>query len=85
NNVFARDRLQGFLAAEGLGAAHPFTHWASLWGPVGEQSPLLIDAGPVKAFQPDLPTLEQLALPANLRVEPTRGADLLRLGLIRKK
>ena len=54
-------------------------------GPVGETASLQVDAVPAKTFNLDAPAFDRLALPPSVRLEPAPGADLTKLGLIKKK
>lgn len=85
-NVFARDRLPAyFVAADGPLVKQTFKDWEQLLGPVGETEALHVDAiATAKAFTPDQPPYDRLALPPALRMEPAPGADLAKLGLAKK-
>ncbi len=84
-NAFDR-RLEGFYG----NGKQSLADWLALWGRTGEQDALAVDPGPpVKTpFNVDAPQLERLALPREVRPEPGNappGADLGRLGLLKKK
>jgi eukaryotic-like serine/threonine-protein kinase len=85
-NVFARDRLAAYcVTAETPVAKQSFKEWEQLTGPVGETDSIFVDALPAKAFAADQPTYDRLALPPTLRRDPMPGADLAKLGLVKKK
>ena len=61
-----------------------------MWGRAGEQDARSVDAGPAAktTIDVDAPQLERLALPDKFRAAPGNplpGADLVRLGLLKKK
>jgi serine/threonine-protein kinase len=85
-------RLESYHALAGPGpvAKQTLDDWKQLWGRAGEQDALTVEAGPAKktTIDVDAPQLERLALPAQVRAAPGNplpGADLARLGLLKKK
>jgi hypothetical protein len=80
-------RLQAYVAAEADAAPAKQAHavWGRLWGKVGEQQAALVEwpAKAAWAFAVDRPQLERLRLPP--QVQAAVGADLGRLGLLKKK
>jgi hypothetical protein len=90
-NAFDR-RLESYhaLAGPAAGTKQTLTDWEQLWGRAGEQDALTVEPGPAKKATVDVddPQLERLALPANVRAAPGNplpGADLVRLGVLKKK
>ena len=83
-NAFDR-RLDGYYA----GGKQTLADWLAFWGRSGEQDALVVSPGPAtKAMSLDTPQLERLALPRDVRPEAGNappGADLDRLGLLKKK
>lgn len=90
-NAFDR-RLDSFATVD----AQPtpgkllFSDWLALWGRTGEQDALIVEPGAAAktSLSMDPPQLDRLALPRSVRPEPGSpmpGADLVRLGLLRKK
>lgn len=85
-NVFARDRLQAYYAAADMPVVkQSLKEWEQLLGPHGEVAALQADAIASKGFTPDQPPYDRLMLPLRVRVEPLPGADLAKLGLVKKK
>ncbi len=85
-NVFARDRLHGYYAAGGAAPAkQAFADWMQLVGPLGETESIQVTAIAGKNFNLDQPAYERLQMPPSVRLEPMPGADLAKLGLIKKK
>lgn len=90
-NAFDR-RLESFFAMVGRPAAEKqaLADWLQLWGRAGEQDALVVEPGTAikSTLATDAPQLDRLALPREFRPEPGNpvpGADLLRLGLLKKK
>jgi hypothetical protein len=84
DNYFS-DRWHAFTTFNGVPPKQPIAAWQRLWGPVGEIAPQIIEPLAVKTFLVDQPAYDRLALPSAIRVEPLPGADLARLGLVKKK
>jgi serine/threonine protein kinase len=91
SNAFDR-RLESYHALAGAAPAGKQTlaDWQQLWGRAGEQDAITVEPGPAKkaTIDVDAPQLERLALPAQILVAPGNprpGADLVRLGLLKKK
>jgi hypothetical protein len=85
-NVFARDHLPAFcVPTDSPITKQSFKEWEQLAGPVGETETLFVDALPAKTFAADQPAYDRLALPPTLRRDPMPGADLAKLGLVKKK
>jgi eukaryotic-like serine/threonine-protein kinase len=90
-NAFDR-RLESYHALAGAAPAGKQTlaDWQQLWGRAGEQDAISVEPGPANktTIDVDAPQLERLALPAQMLFAPGNprpGADLVRLGLLRKK
>jgi serine/threonine-protein kinase len=90
-NAFDR-RLDSFLSVSGQApsAKQSLADWLNVWGRTGESDPLTVEPGSsAKAVvSVDAPQLDRLALPREVRPEPGHplpGADLVRLGLQKKK
>ena len=90
-NAFDR-RLESYHAFAGTapGNKQTLADWEQLWGHAGEQDALSVEPGPAKkaTIDADAPQLERLALPAQVRAvpgNPPPGADLVRLGVLKKK
>ncbi len=68
-------------------AKQSFADWQQLWGTPGERDAVLVEpAKNSKVFSVEPPAWTQLALPPQFRAEPAPfGADLVRLGLIKRK
>ncbi|MCI0683830.1 MAG: serine/threonine protein kinase [Gemmataceae bacterium] len=85
-NVLARDRLPAYYAAfDAPVGKQTFKDWEQLTGPAGETDALHVDAIAAKSFTPDQPPYDRLLLPPAVRLEPAPGADLAKLGLVKKK
>ncbi|HYT90704.1 MAG TPA: hypothetical protein VEL76_18495 [Gemmataceae bacterium] len=83
-NGYDEKRLQAYAAAAGADAGRqPHETWARLWGKLAEQQAILLDwsAVPLASFGMDRPQLDCLRLPVRAEI----GADLKRLGIVRKK
>ena len=87
SNVFARDRLPAYYAAADMPVGkQAFKEWEQLLGPFGETEMLQVDAVAAgKGFTPDAPPYDRLIVPPTVRLEPMPGADLAKLGLVKKK
>jgi serine/threonine-protein kinase len=89
-NAFDR-RMAGYFAVAGRDPAgkQVLADWVRAWGRATEPDALLVEPGAAaKGLSPDTPQLDRLALPATARPEPGNpvpGADLARLGLLKKK
>lgn len=87
-NAFDHKKLQGYYAT-GETQKQPFKDWIKLWGSSGEQDFVLADpAKAAKPFAVDPPTWSLLALPPAIRIttgRPPHGADLVGLGIVKKK
>jgi eukaryotic-like serine/threonine-protein kinase len=83
-------RLHAYaVAAEGSDEAQPLATWTQLWGTPGEQQPQVLEvpATPQTTFSVEVPRPERLVLPPEIRARfgaAVPGADLARLGLLRK-
>ncbi len=85
-NVFARDRLQAYYAAAAMPVVkQAFREWEWLLGPIGETASVQVDAVAGKGFTPDQAPYDRLVVPPTVRLEPMPGADLAKLGLVKKK
>jgi serine/threonine protein kinase len=85
-NLFARDRLQAYYAAADMPVVkQSFKEWEKLLGPLGETGALHIDALAAKGLTPDNPPYDRLVVPPTVRLEPMPGADLAKLGVVKKK
>ena len=85
-NLFARDRLQAYCAAADMPVVkQTLKEWEMLLGPIGETGALQIDALAAKGFTPDSPPYDRMAVPPTVRLETMPGADLAKLGLLKKK
>jgi serine/threonine-protein kinase len=87
-NAFDR-RLESYYSTVGTTGAvkQSLDDWLSLWGRSGEQDALAVTAT-AKAISIDAPQLDRLAVPREVRPESGNappGADLNRLGLLKKK
>jgi serine/threonine-protein kinase len=89
-NAFDR-RLESFYVT---GPANPakqsLAEWLQLWGRAGEVDALPIEVGAAakSTVSMDAPQLDRLTVPRDVRPEPGNpppGADLVRLGLLKKK
>ncbi|MCI0377303.1 MAG: serine/threonine protein kinase, partial [Gemmataceae bacterium] len=80
-------RFTRWLDRDGVTKAAPLAEWKKVWGSAGELSARLLDPSKAaKAFSLEPPSWSHLALPAGLGVgAPPYGADLVRLGLLKKK
>ncbi|MCI0642989.1 MAG: hypothetical protein L0Y70_28300, partial [Gemmataceae bacterium] len=80
-------RFTRWLDGDGVAKASPIVEWKKVWGSAGELSARLLDpAKAVKTFSLEPPTWSHLALPAGFGAgAPPYGADLVRLGLLKKK
>jgi hypothetical protein len=86
-NYFS-DRWHAFAALPTLAGApakQTIADWQRLWGPLGELDYHIIEPLAAKNFSIDQPALDRLALPPSIRIEPTPGADLSRIGLTKKR
>jgi serine/threonine-protein kinase len=88
-NAFDRSRLGYFGSGKDEPGKQSFKEWQQLWGSPGEQDALLLEpAKSSKTFTLDPPSWQHLGLPAQVRVgagPPLFGADLVRLGIIKRK
>ncbi|MBI3410449.1 MAG: serine/threonine protein kinase [Planctomycetes bacterium] len=86
NNGFDSDRLQSYFV---IGDARPearqnITEWRRIWGRIGEQNSNMIAAPKDNvSIRLPAPSFECLAIPPELGL--TLGADLARLGVLKKK
>jgi serine/threonine-protein kinase len=87
-NAFDLSRLR-FFGADNDAIGKSIKDWHQLWGTPGEQDPSFVE--PVKlskSFNIDPPSWAYLDLPASVRAgsgPPPFGADLVRLGIIKRK
>jgi hypothetical protein len=86
-NAFDNLRLGYFSSAKDEPGA-TFKEWRQLWGTPGEREAALFDTPKsAKGFTVDPPSWQHLALPAQVGMvtgAPPYGADLERLGIIKK-
>jgi serine/threonine protein kinase len=88
-NAFDSLRLVFFEGAKDEPGRQSFKDWQQLWGIPGEQDAVFLE--PVKsskAFSADPPSWQYLSLPARARAgtgTPAFGADLVRLGIMKRK
>jgi hypothetical protein len=78
------------VPAEKAGAVLGLPAWTQLWGTPGEQQPHMLDLPETAktTFSLEHPRADYLALPPGLRSRfgpAVPGADLARLGLLRKQ
>jgi len=83
-NYFS-DRWHGFAALSEAPVKQTIADWQRLWGPFGEADYHVIEPLTTKGFAVDQPAFDRLTLPASIRIEPTPGADLSRIGLTKKR
>jgi len=85
DNGMEESRWQAFWAG---GAKSSAAAWRSWWGPLGERGwKTVVPAPSAKTFPVDAPAFDRLLLPPPHRIGAASnfGADLIRLGLVRKK
>jgi serine/threonine-protein kinase len=82
-------RLHAYLVLPGAAEARQtLADWQALWGRSGEPDALLVQPpGTSKTFSTDAPPLDRLVLPRDVHsvAGPPPGADLTRLGILKKK